>query len=235
MLFVCGMARLSRHPITGDAGETLLVWTTLPAVLVFVEHAFGARVQANWPSLLYPAAAIAAAGLGTRWWRPAAGLGFAVTALVYVQSAVAPFALPRRLDVTLARLAGWQELSNRVAARATADAGAGWFIMADDYGIAAELAFALPGQPVLASGARWPLFAMPHPDLGGRTGLLLRSGRRRGGPEAALFSDVVLLERLRRGRGREVAETYDLYRVTVRRNLSPGARAEFVRLPSPRR
>ncbi len=235
VLFVCGIARLSRDPVAGPAGETLLVWTTLPAALVFIEHAFGARVQANWPSLLYPAAAIAAASLRAGWWKPAAALGFAVTALVYTQSTAAPLALPRRLDVTLARLAGWRSLANTVAARVATDGGADRFIMADDYGLAAELAFALPHQPILAAGGRWRLFTMPHPDLDGSTGLLLRSDRRQGGPSSALFSEATPLDWLRRGRGHEIAETYRLYRVTVRRNLAYGARAEFVRLPSPTR
>ena len=41
ILFVCGMGRIARHPVAGPPGQTLLVFLTLPAVLVFVEHALG--------------------------------------------------------------------------------------------------------------------------------------------------------------------------------------------------
>ena len=241
VLFVVGIARLARHPIKAPAGETLLVWVTLPAALVFVQHAFGARVQANWPGLLYPACAIAAVlsarSAARRWITPAAGLGFAVTALVYVQSVAAPFPLPRRLDITLVRLAGWQTLAVQLADRV---APADHFIIADDYGVAAELAFALPHRAVLAAAPRWRLFSMPHPDvvaptLGGESGLLLRSDRRKGAPDPTLFSGTHLLGTLERRRGHEVAESYHLYRITVRSDLPAKLRGEIVRLPTPTR
>ena len=230
VLFAIGIARPSRHPLRGNPGETLLFWVTAPAVVVFVLHAFGDRVQANWPSVVYPACAIAAASVPTRWWRPGAALGLALTALLYMQSAAAPLALPRHLDITLAQLAGWQPLARKVAA---ADEAGDRFIMADDYGIAAELAWALPGRAVLAAGSRWRLFAMPHPELDGERGLLLRSDRRRGGPGRNLFSSALLLGTLQRGRNHEIAETYRLYRVTIWRDLPARLRGQFVRLPSP--
>ena len=240
ILFVVGMARLARHPISAPAGETLLVWVTLPAALVFVQHAFGARVQANWPGLLYPACAIAASTRPTlarpilaRWTKPAAGLGFVLTALVYLQSVAAPFPLPRKLDITLVRLAGWRTLATQLADR-------DHFIIADDYGVAAELAFALPHRAVLAAAPRWRLFALPHPDLaapslGGESGLLLRSARRKGGPDPSLFSATQLLGTIERRRGNVLAERYNIYRVTIRTGLPAELRDEIVRLPTPTR
>ncbi len=234
ILFVVGIARLSRRPIAAEPGATLLVWVTVPAVLVFVAHALGDRVQANWPGLLYPAGAIAAARLPRAWWRQATALGFGLTALLYLQSVAAPAALPRRLDITLVRLAGWQDLADRVAARAGEDGASDRFIIADEYGLAAELAFALPHRSVFAAEPRWRLFSMPHPDLAGRTGLLLRSLRRRDEPDRDLFADPVPLGELSRGRSGETAETYRLYRVTVPPHLLSATRDEIVRLPSPR-
>lgn len=230
ILFACGIGRAARHPLSGPPGLSLLAFVTLPAVLVFVEHALGDRVQANWPGLLYPACAIAAASLDWRW-KGAATFGLLLTGLVYVQATLAPVSLPRRLDITLVRLAGWQVLAVQLAA----DGTAGGFIMADEYGLAGELAFALPDRAVLAAEPRWRLFALPHPDIGGHTGLLLRSARRRDPPDRRLFSDSVPLGELRRSRAGHVAETYCLYRITVRADLPDALRAEIVRLPSARR
>lgn len=232
ILFVRGMARIARHPVSGPPGHALLVFVTLPAALVFVQHALGDRVQANWPGLLYPACAIAAASLDRRW-KASAAFGLLLTMLVYAQSVAAPFPLPRALDVTLVRLAGWQSLATEVAARAAAD-GDG-MILADEYGLSSELAFALPDRAILAAEPRWSLFALPHPDLSGRSLLLLRTARRRDPPDRRLFSASVPIGELRRGRPGHVAETYRLYRVTVRADLPEILRAEFVRLPSPGR
>lgn len=231
VLFVRGMARIGRHPLSGPPGHSLLVFVTLPAVLVFVQHALGDRVQANWPGLLYPACAIAAASLDRRW-KGAAASGLLLTALVYAQSVAAPVPLPRALDITLVRLAGWQALATEVAARAAADTDTDGMIMADEYGLAGELAFALPGHAVLAAEPRWRLFALPHPDLAGRTVLLLRTTRRRDPPDRRLFSHCVPLGELQRGRQGRVAERYRLYRVTVRADLPDALRAQIVRLPS---
>ena len=60
-----------------DPAWSLLAAMTAPGLLVFIEHAVGDRVQANWPALIYPAAAICAARLGWRLWRPAVALGLA--------------------------------------------------------------------------------------------------------------------------------------------------------------
>ena len=238
ILFVCGIARLLRRPGARSPGEALLAFVTVPAVLVFVQHALGDRVQANWPGLLYPACAIAAAGMDWRWWgdrawQGAAGFGLLLTALVYLQSTAAPFALPRKLDITLVRLAGWRDLALQLQARASGRRDG--FVMADEYGLAAELAFALPAQIVLAAEPRWGLFRLAHPDLDARSGLLLRSARRHDPPDPHLFSHAVLLGALPRGRAGEVAETYHLYRVTIRSDLPMALRREIVRLPSPHR
>ena len=74
-----------------SAQRTNIDFTALPA-LILVQHALGDRVQANWPAILYPAAAIAATGLGRRWQRlfaPAAILGLALTAVVWIQAIAA--------------------------------------------------------------------------------------------------------------------------------------------------
>jgi hypothetical protein len=197
----------------------LLAALTVPGAAVFLQHALGDRVQANWPAILYPAASIAAVAYAGRWWRPAAGLGFALTALVYVQAAAAPLRLPRALDVTLIRLGGWDGLVQQVAAQ---NAG---FVAADNYGLAAILAHGLHG-PVVGAEPRWDLFALPRAAIAGQTGLLVRSARRAGAPDPMPWQSITRIGTLVRARNGVVAETYELYRVV--------AAADMVRLPNVR-
>ncbi len=202
-----------------DPAWGLLAALTVPGAAVFIEHAFGDRVQANWPAILYPAASIATVAYAGWWWRPAAGLGFALTALVYVQAAAAPWRLPRRLDVTLIRLGGWDSLVQQIAARPAE------FVAADNYGLASILAHGLPG-PVVGVEARWDLFALPRALIAGQTGLLVRSARRAGLPEPGPWQSITALGTITRSRNGVVAETYELYRVV--------AATDLVRLPNSR-
>ncbi|MEJ1978238.1 MAG: hypothetical protein WDN49_21070 [Acetobacteraceae bacterium] len=200
---------------------TLLAALTLPGIAVFLEHALGDRVQANWPAILFPAATIAAVAYVPRFWRPAAGLGFAITAIVYLQAATAILPLPRKLDPTLIRLGGWDGMTAAVAQQAAQQPTA--FVAADNYGVAAILAHALPG-PVVGAEPRWTLFDLPHLALAGQSGLLVRSHRRGGAPDSAPWSSVQLIGTILRSRDGAVAEAYDVYRVV--------ARGEMVHLPA---
>ncbi len=137
-------------------------------------------MQANWPAVLYPAASIAAAAYAARWWKQAAALGFAVSALVYIQAAAAILPLPRKLDFTLIRLGGWDGWVAQVAAQEATQGAA--FVAADNYGLASILARGLPG-PVVGSEPRWALFDLPSAATAGQTGLLVRSQRRAGAPD----------------------------------------------------
>ncbi len=234
VLFGAGIATSLRRARQRDPGWTLLAALLAIPSLVFVQHALGDRVQANWPSLLYPQAAIAAAGLAGGWLRlraPAVGLGVLLTGLVWVQGIWAPLPLPRALDITLLRLAGWDSMAAGVAAAARAE-GAG-YVVADNYGQAAELAWWLPPDiPVLALDARWRWFDLPDAGsfVNGRKGLLVRSERRTDPPPAGDFAPVELsglVERTRRGM---VAESVRLYRVVGRQGDEP-----IVFMPQPRR
>ena len=202
-----------------DPAWTLLaVLSVLPA-LVFIQHAFGDRVQANWPAVLYPSATLAAAGLDGRIWvrlrAPAVALGFTITALAYVQATAAPFPLAPSLDPTALRLAGWRGLAEQVEmARRAAGAN---FVAADDYGEAAELARALPASvPVIGVEHRWALFALPRPAIGGKAGILVRSARRGPDLDANPWSSLHPLGGAERRRGGQVIEAFRLYRVTAR-------------------
>ncbi|MGH7067526.1 MAG: glycosyltransferase family 39 protein [Acetobacteraceae bacterium] len=201
------------------AAELLTLLTLIPA-LVFVEHAFGDRVQGNWPAVLYPSAAIAAAALTDRPWSrlraPAVIIGLIVTACVYLQALAAPFALPARLDPTLRALGGWRRLAASVAEIGRAD-DAG-FLAAGDYGEGAMLAFLGRGPiPMVATGVRWRLFRLPPagPMIAGKSGLLLLRGGR-GAPDARDWTVLGTPTAVVRTRQGERAETYLLYRVRAR-------------------
>ena len=199
------------------AAPALLAALSLPSIAVFLQHAIGDRVQANWPAILFPGACVAAAAYAPRFWRPAASLGYAIAALVYLQAATAMLPLPRGLDPTLIRLGGWDGLAEQ--ANATHPA----FIAADNYGVAALLAHDLPG-PVIGAEPRWSLFELPQASVVGQSGLLVHSQRRTGGPDPAPWASITPAGTATRTRNGIVAERYDLFHVT--------AREDMVRLPS---
>ena len=221
ILFAAGfLAALKRwrQPSRGLLACLLLV----PGV-VFLQHALGDRVQANWPGVLYPQAAIAAALLGRRWQVPGAALGFALTAFVTLQGLFAPLKLPG--DPLLLRLAGWPELAAQAeAARVAAGAD---YLAADNYGIAALLARDTQA-PVLAAEGRWALFDLPASRPTG-TGLLLRSARRSDAPDPEAWASAEPAGTLQRERNGMVAERFTLYSVRATPHGTP-----IVTLPHPR-
>jgi 4-amino-4-deoxy-L-arabinose transferase-like glycosyltransferase len=227
VLFVAGVVvGVGRAWRTRDPVWTLLAALTLPAVLVFAQHAFGDRVQGNWPAIIYPAAAIAAAGLQGRIWQrlqgPALALGFAITLIVYLQAGWAPVSLPVRLDPMALRLSGWDTLAAQIA-DVRQQTGAD-FVAADQYGVAAELALGLPPSiPVVGIEPRWALFDLPHPTLAGRTGILVRSERRGDVDAASRWSDIAELGQAERIHDGTTVEAFRLFRVTGQTGPEPAA------------
>ena len=216
VLFVAGAAWAAQGAWRREPGATLLAALTLVPALVFAQHALGDRVQANWPAIVYPGAALAAAAMpGLRHWRtPAVALGFALTALVWVQGAAAPFPLPRALDPTLIRAGGWEALAADVARVARADHAA--FVASDNYGQAAMLARLLPSDIIVVGvDPRWTLFALPSAAIVGQAGLLMHSARRRDAPDAAGWASLEKVRELTRARDGVVAEQHDLYRAVA--------------------
>lgn len=138
----------------------LLIWLTIVPAVVFLEHVLSGRVELNWTAIAYPSACLAAAALPMailrRWLKPALALGFAITALVYLQ-ALAPFLpIPVRADPAALQLRGWPALAADAAASHPA------FITSDDYATLASLAYyAPPATPVVGFGPRWATFSLP--------------------------------------------------------------------------
>lgn len=209
-----------------DAAALLLAALVLPGAALFLWQATGSRVQGNWPAVLYPAAAIAAAALlrAPGWLRlrvPALVLGAVMTGAVYLQAVAAPLPLPRRSDPTLARLGGWPGFTAAVSAAAEREGAA--FVAAEEYGLASVLAFRLPrDRVVVAMDPRWRFFALPRP-LSGVTGLLVRSERRGEGPPLWPGAEPLPEGRLLRSRDGVEAEAYRLFRVTTGAGQPPAA------------
>ncbi len=199
-------------------GCTLVAALTVPPLLVFAQHALGDRVQANWPAILYPSAALAGGALAGRGWArlriAAIGLGAVVTLVAYTQATVRPLALSPRRDPTTLRLAGWPELAREVEAIRREQGSV--FVAADDYGIASELAWTLPpGMAVLGAEDRWRYFALPPAQIAGKTGLLLRSERRGDSLDGALWAELRQVGEATRAVDGQTVERFRVYRVVA--------------------
>ena len=221
------LAAVQRDPAAG----LLVALGVLPA-LVFIQHAFGDRVQANWPEILYPAAVIAAAALPLtmRWLKPALAVGFAMTLVIYVQAIASPIPIGGVSDPTIRVLGGWDAFTEAVVRDAQKSNAR--FVAIDEYGLGSELALRLPpAMPVVADDPRWLLFSLPHPGIAlaaGEAGLLIRTMRRRTPPDARPWASMTEIGVLGRGRYGRIGESYKVYDVTV----GPAAAELVTRLPS---
>jgi hypothetical protein len=202
-----------------DPGWSLLAALSLPPVLVFVQHAFGDRVQGNWPAIIYPALAIAAGGLlpRRRWWIGASALGFAITALAYIQATTGLLPLPPRLDPIAMRVAGWDNLAAQV--RTLQHSTGATYVAADGYALASELAWwSLPDTRVVGPDERWTLTTLPTVPIAGQTGLLLRDSRWTGPPDPKMWRKAERTGTVTRG-GLPGGD-FVVYRVTSANNLA---------------
>lgn len=218
VIFAAGMLAACRIAFrTREKGACLLAALTLPALAVFFEHALGDRVQGNWPGILYPTAALAWGALSGPFWQrlrlPAVALGLAMTLAVYWHVAVAPLPFSPRIDPATLRLAGWPGFATEVERLMASEHAA--FVAADDYGVAAQLAFYLPpGLTVLGAENRWRSFDLAPARIEGRPGLLLRSVRRDAVPDRAGWAALEAAGRVSRlAFGREI-EGFRVYRVS---------------------
>jgi len=208
-----------------DPAWSLIAALSLPPVLVFLQHATGGRVQGNWPAIIYPALAIAAASLRipARWPIGAVTLGFAMTALAYVQAATGVVPLPPRLDPVAIRFAGWDGLTRQMLAYRAATGAA--FIAVDGYTPASALAWRLPDDVRLVGiDDRWALTRLPPASIAGQSGLLLRDIRRIDPPDPAEWAVSEQIGRAERAGA--PAGVFAVYRV-----VAAGGSARGVELP----
>ena len=217
VLFAVGIAVAIRNTVRSrDPAWTLLAALSVPPILVFVQHAVGDRVEGNWPAIIYPAAAVAAAGLvrpfWQRWTWPSCVLGFAIAAGLYAHAMTGWPALPGGRDPAARQLFDWDDLAARAeTARQAAHAD---FIAAEPYGVAAELAWALPaGVDVLATGSHWALTTLPRAEPGDLFGVLIRPERYGNALNPGEWRDVTRLPDIVRTGGNMEIERYAVFLV----------------------
>ncbi|GBR01464.1 ArnT family glycosyltransferase [Acetobacter oeni] len=222
---LCAMALWKAVRSQEQTDRLLLAIIGVP-LLVFVQHALGDRVQANWPVLIYPALAVLTALTASRGWRAAACLGFALGVLVLIQALTSVLPLNRHLDITLRQGGGWPEFVRDVSVQSRGAA----FIASDDYGLASELALRMRHGTVLGSDPRWRLFDLPEFHCETGRGVLIRNARRDFPLQSAWPGFVSRGQTLiRAGHGRE-AESYILYWVNC--PLSTAVSKDLRQLPA---
>lgn len=199
VLCVAGLWR-ARHE------KPVLLWLSIPAIVLFLVNVTGERIQPNWVWILYPVLILAGAAYGRRV-RGAVMTGGLCTALVYVQCLTGGLPLSSHLNVVARLGAGWDGLAKALAEE-SGKAGA-TYLVTDDYALAAILAFQKPvGLIVVGRDSRWSyLDGLPQKTVG--TALYLKDEHY--GPAAA---GVGTLWRMDRGR------PVRLYSLEVRHNLS---------------
>lgn len=223
-----------------DDALLLIPLTSLPFIVYLVAHAVHDRVQANWPSTLYPGLAIMGAWATTRIdtlkqpLQPAArrlakvaapaGLVFSVILYAYFAAPVAPFLGSRDLS---AQTRGWDEFGGSVAALAERE-GAGW-IATTKHQTTGQLRWALPDGPVeqLTDPIRY-IHLEPLPAAISRQPALYIELERRAADADALrhyFMTVSYVGRIERQSGGIPLARYVVWRVETRIDgASQGAR-----------
>ncbi|MFT8484419.1 MAG: hypothetical protein ABF689_15700, partial [Gluconobacter cerinus] len=123
-----------------------------------VTHAFGDRVQPNWPAVIYPVFALAALETGWRIRWPVIS-GLALTLIVCIQAVFSPLHLVPHRDPVLRLTGGWETFSRQLALKAKAEGATA--LAAEDYALASRLAFTQDILPVIGTDPRWHLFRLP--------------------------------------------------------------------------
>lgn len=132
---------------------SIFLWLSVPAMLVFLWHVTGDRVQANWVWVLYPVLILAGAGYAGRL-RGAVLTGGVCTVLVYGQCLTGFLPLPAHLNPVIRLSAGWRDMAHSLVLRAH-EAGAS-ALATDDYALASALAFQKPeGIMIVGRDKRW--------------------------------------------------------------------------------
>lgn len=227
--FVLVLAVLGLRP--GRGGRFALpAAMVVPAGLFFLQHALHGKVQANWPDVLYPALAVAAAAAALAAKGRIARISRAgAVPVAAVLLAVAYFQawtglLPVRDPSAFLLAKGFTPVARRIAAlRAETHAAA---ILTTNYAPTGWLAFYLPDHPpVIQLNAPYRWLATPRagPALLDRPLLYVTEPRR---DDAALvarhFAHVRPIARIKRTRRGRVVARYTVYLVSGRTGAPAG-------------
>lgn len=202
----------------------LLPAMTYPSLAYFAVHALHDRVQGNWPSFLYPALVLAAAGaalqisqeggnqptpikLARNWAAPTAG---AILGIVYLQVAFGFLALGKKDPIQRLVGFGWQQSAQDLQKYAlTAHTRT---IIATDYQTASWLRFYLPRNfDVVQIGQtyRWP--SSPNAHFVADSAALYVTIAKRRDLAAIGVLDAMPYQKLNRIRKKTLIESYEVY------------------------
>lgn len=231
-IFALGAIGLAER---GGRRPSLLLAFVTPSILFFTEHALHDRVQGNWPSFLYPALAIAAAGAalhanGSGWkswfmrWSKLLALPTAALFLAVSYGQALFGFLPMRDPTARLLGSGFEPVAQKInALREETHAAA---ILTTNYAPTAWLAFYLPGHPsVIQANEPYRWLAAPRATsaLLGRP--LLYVAEPRHGEEEIItqnFSKIRLIAQLTRRRHGRAISDYDVYLVSGWRGRALG-------------
>jgi 4-amino-4-deoxy-L-arabinose transferase-like glycosyltransferase len=143
--------RTLRRPT--DEVRAALAIVAVGSWLFFLYSALRRSVEANWPAPSYiPGVALLAAlprqPAHDRWLRRGIVLAAVMVGVIYVHALVPILPLPARRDPT-ARGAGWDGVAARVEEARRATTGGRVWVGADRYQDVSELAYHVPGRPVV--------------------------------------------------------------------------------------
>ncbi|PHI95496.1 hypothetical protein BG621_06445 [Parasaccharibacter apium] len=140
---------------------SVLLWLSVPMMVIFFLHGMGDRVQANWVWVLYPPLILAGAGYGGRI-KGAVMMGAVGSFIIYLQALTGLLPLPAHWDPIARLSAGWQRLAIEVATQARARGDS--VVVVRDYALASILAFQKPdGIKIMGLDSRWAyLQGMPQ-------------------------------------------------------------------------
>jgi 4-amino-4-deoxy-L-arabinose transferase-like glycosyltransferase len=220
VLGVVGIAKTSRN-----ASWRVIAALLWPGIAYFIVHSLHDRVQANWPSFLFPMLA-AAAALAERdavtanrflrfSARAAVPVAAVLLALVYAQALFGIFPIGRSDPLSRLLAVGLGEVTDKVDAQATSFHARG--LITTDYASAAWFGFYSRAHlPVVATNEdeRWTY--APKADRALLSAPLLYIAEKRYDRHALLaahFSSVEPLGEIDRRRGNVVIARYTLYRV----------------------
>ena len=232
-----------KRDVPGRANLALPIFLSLPILLYFVAYTARFRVEANWPTPVWPLLSLVGAWAAVhlrprnavlgllaaigRWAQ--APVGAIILGLIYAQALFQPFALGQAIDRTR-DMRGWDRMQAEVAQFADAN-GARWIATGGgDYGATGALAaygrFAGSALPVrqLDDAARWEFLPPLDAEVIEAPALFVHAGGANVDLPKRFFEEAVLLgEALRTQRAdEEVLERFAVY--LVRGPLS-GARA----------
>lgn len=216
-----------------DSGAFLLWLMVVLPICVFIQHAIGDRVQANWVGLLYPVLVIITGLYVNKWLKTAIIAGFSMVALVYVQAFFAIVPLPAKKDMLLKQLGGWQGFALAVNQAVPMDR----MIISDNYGLAAELQFYLPHRQIMVIGNRWKYFNLEISTL--TDGYFIRRQRNKDHSFLSVGKDDYFVpsfnplgyapqDSIVRGQGGRVAQFYEIYKVNLRPELAGKGESKFL-------